>query len=213
VTTTNRIRTILFDWDGTLVDSATLGLTAFQKTFADLGVEFPLEIYETTYSPNWYTIYDALGVPKEKWQVVDDLWLAHYGDQLASLVDGVGETLLELRTRGYQLGVVSSGSERRISREIANSALHDCFEVVICNEHILNKKPHPEGLVLALQRVGCRSSEAAYVGDAPEDIQMGKRASVMTVGVRSAYPSSARIHAAAPDLLLESVVDLSLHFS
>ena len=55
------IRTLLFDWDGTLVDSAHLGLAAFEKTFTQLGVVFAHDIYEAKYSPNWYSTYEALG--------------------------------------------------------------------------------------------------------------------------------------------------------
>src|SRR5882672_3704243 len=140
-----QITTLLFDWDGTLVDSALLGLAAFQKSFAELGLAFPLDIYEATYSPNWYATYEALGLPQEKWQAADDLWLKHYGAETAQLIDGVAETLLALHGRGYRLGVVSSGSESRVGREINSSALNAVFEVVVCNEHIVNKKPHPEG--------------------------------------------------------------------
>jgi HAD superfamily hydrolase (TIGR01509 family) len=211
--TTTSIRTILFDWDGTLADSAGLGLQAFQKTFADLDFPFPMDVYEATYSPNWYATYEALGLPKDKWKTADDLWLLHYGEQSAELISGVAETLLDLKSKGYRLGVVSSGSESRVCREIERSELNGCFQAVICNEHITNKKPHPEGLDLALNRVGASASESAYVGDAPEDIQMGKLASVLTVGVRSTYPSSLRLHQSEPDLMLESIVELSRHFS
>src|SRR5262245_21300294 len=102
------ITTLIFDWDGTLVDSAHLGLAAFQKAFLDLGFAFPLDVYEATYSPNWYATYEALGLPREKWEEADTLWLQHYGDETAELIEGVGATLLEMRNRGYQLGVVSS---------------------------------------------------------------------------------------------------------
>jgi beta-phosphoglucomutase-like phosphatase (HAD superfamily) len=64
--------TLLFDWDGTLADSASQGPTAFQETFAELGVEFDQGIYEATYSPNWYQTYAAIGLPKEKWQLADE---------------------------------------------------------------------------------------------------------------------------------------------
>lgn len=210
--TTSAIRTILFDWDGTLADSAGLGLVAFQKAFADLGFAFPLEVYEATYSPNWYSTYEALGLPKDKWKAADDLWLLHYGQESAELISGVAETLADLKQRGYRLGVVTSGSESRVCREIEQSKLRDCFQAVVCNEHIVNKKPHPEGLDLALNRMGSARSETAYVGDAPEDIQMGKSAEVLTVGVPSAYPSSLRLPDAGPDLLLKSIVELSQHF-
>jgi pyrophosphatase PpaX len=209
---TPSITTLIFDWDGTLADSAALGLIAFQKTFADLGIPFPLDIYEASYSPNWYATYEALGVSPDKWQMADDLWLRHYGDQSAGLIEGVAETLWDLKHKGYRLGIVSSGNEIRVCREIERSDLRGCFQVVVCNEHIVNKKPHPEGLELALRQMGSTSSESAYVGDAPEDIQMGKLGKVLTIGVRSAYPSSARVLAADPDLYLESLRELSQHF-
>jgi HAD superfamily hydrolase (TIGR01509 family) len=209
---TGSITTLLFDWDGTLADSAGLGLIAFQKTFVDLGVAFPLEVYEATYSPNWYATYEALGLPKEKWQAADDLWLKHYGEQTAQLIEGAAQTLLDLQQKGYRLGVVSSGSESRVCREIEQAVLTELFEVVVCNEHIVNKKPHPEGLEIALARLDSVSSKSCYVGDAPEDIEMGKQAGVLTVGVRSSYPSSARVLSANPDLYLESLAELSQHF-
>jgi HAD superfamily hydrolase (TIGR01509 family) len=210
---TNQINTLVFDWDGTLVDSAHLGLIAFQKTFAELGFAFPLDIYEAHYSPNWYSTYQALGLPSELWEKADALWLQHYGEQTAILIDGVGETLSTLHANGYRLGVVTSGSESRVSKEIEISALRGLLDVVVCYEDVINKKPHPEGLMLALKALNSHSEETAYVGDTPEDIEMGKRGSVLTVGVRSNYPSSARLLSAEPDLYLESIVELSNHFT
>jgi pyrophosphatase PpaX len=206
------ITTLLFDWDGTLVDSAHLGLAAFEKTFNELGVPFAHAVYEATYSPNWYSTYEALGLPKEHWQAADELWIQHYGEQSAPLIDAVGETLLSLREKGYQLAIVTSGSRSRVSREVQQCVLRDAFAVIICNEDIVNKKPHPEGLELAMRGMNVAASQCAYVGDAPEDIEMGRRGGVMTVGVRSAYPSSARLLSAQPDLYLERLVELLDHF-
>ena len=207
------IENLIFDWDGTLVDSAHLGLVAFEKTFSELGITFAHEIYEAKYSPNWYSTYEALGLPKELWQVADDLWIQHYGEQSASLIEGVGETLLSLRTKGYRLGIVSSGSRSRVCREVEQSVLADGFAVIICNEDIVNKKPHPEGLELAISGMNVEPSKCAYIGDAPEDIEMGRRGNVLTIGVRSAYPSSGRVLAAKPDLYLDRIAELVDHFS
>ncbi len=206
------IKSLLFDWDGTLVDSARLGLAAFEKTFSELGVLFAHDVYEAKYSPNWYSTYEALGLPKDLWQTADDLWIRHYGDQSAPLIEGVGETLLALRKKGYHLGIVSSGSRSRVGREVQQSVLKDAFSVVICNEDIVNKKPDPEGLVLAMREMNVQASQCAYVGDAPEDIEMGRRGNVLTVGVRSTYPSSARVPNAKPDLYLERITELVNHF-
>lgn len=206
------IRALIFDWDGTLVDSAHLGLAAFEKTFSELGVVFAHDVYQAKYSPNWYATYEALGLPKELWQTADDLWIQHYGEQSALLIEGVGETLLALHTKGYQLGIVTSGSRSRVCREVQQSVLSDALAVIICNEDIVNKKPDPEGLVLAIRELNVDPSHCAYVGDAPEDIEMGRRGNVMTVGVRSAYPSSARVPSAKPDLYLERIAELLDHF-
>ena len=208
----SHITTLLFDWDGTIVDSAHLGLVAFEKTFDELGVPFAHAVYEATYSPNWYSTYEALGLPKDRWEVADELWIRHYGEQSAPLIVGVGETLLSLHGKGYRLAVVTSGTRSRVCREVEQSVLRDAFEVMICNEDIVNKKPHPEGLERAIRSIGVEPSECAYVGDAPEDIEMGRKGKVMTIGVRSAYPSSARVLTAKPDLYLERLKELLDHF-
>src|ERR1700692_1883313 len=86
------ITTLLFDWDGTLFDSASTGFAAFQKTFTDLGISFTREIYEKCYSPNWYAMYETLSLPKDRWKAADELWLEHYGEEIPRLVEGAGET-------------------------------------------------------------------------------------------------------------------------
>ncbi len=209
---TENITTLLFDWDGTIADSAQLGLTAFQKSFGALGLEFPQDIYEAAYSPNWYSIYKAMGLPKEKWTLADDLWMQHYGEQTAQLVEGAGDTLRQLRHRGYRMGIVSSGSECRLARELKHQGLSELFEVVICNEQMRNKKPHPEGLKTALAMLNSQNEQSCYVGDSPEDIEMGKRARLLTVGVRSTYPTSWRLREANPDIYLESFAQLITAF-
>jgi HAD superfamily hydrolase (TIGR01549 family) len=206
------ITTLLFDWDGTLVDSAQLGLIAFERSFAALGLVFDHQIYQAVYSPNWYSIYEAMGVPKEKWEMADQLWNQHYGEQTAQPVAGAQATIIELKRRGYRLGIVSSGTECRVVRELGALGLEGFFETVVCNEQMENKKPHPEGLETALTSLGCLREQAGYVGDSPEDIEMGQRAGLLTVGVRSAYPTSWKLETARPDIFLKSLSELLDHF-
>lgn len=209
---TESISTILFDWDGTLVDSAQLGLVAYEKAFAALGVPFDHEAYRAVYSPNWLTVYEGLGLPKEHWQRADELWTQHYDEQSAKLIKGAGETVAEIRQKGYRLGVVSSGNAGRVNREIMELGMAGFFEVVICHEQIRNRKPHPEGIEIALQQLRVAATQTAYVGDSPEDIQMGKSANVTTVGVLSTYPTSWKLQSSEPDIYLESFADLTKHF-
>jgi HAD superfamily hydrolase (TIGR01509 family) len=135
------------------------------------------------------------------------------GNETAKLVEGAEETLRQLHQRGYRMGIVSSGSECRLSRELQHQGLSELFEVVICNEQMPNKKPHPEGLKTALTLLNTPNEQSCYVGDSPEDIEMGKRAQILTVGVRSTYPTSWRLSEANPDIYLESFCELAIHFS
>lgn len=206
------ITTLLFDWDGTLVDSAQLGLVAFERTFADLDLTFDHEIYQAAYSPNWYSIYEAMGLSKEQWEAADQLWIQHYGEQTALPTVGAQETIIELKRRDYRLGIVSSGTECRVVREVAALGLEGFFETVVCNEQMKNKKPHPEGLETALRALGCINQNSAYIGDSPEDIEMGRRAGMLTAGVRSSYPTSWKLQQHRPDIYLESLGELLNHF-
>ncbi len=206
------ITTLLFDWDGTVVDSAQLGLTAYEKAFAELGVVFDHEIYREVYSPNWLSVYEGLGLPKEHWQRADELWTHHYAQLSAQLIAGAGDALSQLRSRGFRLGVVSSGNDGRVNREIDELGLAGFFAVVVCHEQITNRKPHPEGLEIAMRSLGCGPTEVGYVGDTPEDMAMGKAAGVLTVGVRSDYPTSWKLEMSEPDILIESLTELRGHF-
>ena len=193
------------------MDSSRMGFVAFTRMFADMGLKFDREVYENLYSPNWYSMYEALGLPKEKWQQADDLWILHYGKEPPSLVDGGRRTLEKLRERSYGLGVVSSGSEARVRREIKALELESTFRVVVCNEDTVNKKPHPEGLHKAMEMMKTGPEVCAYVGDSPEDIEMGKQARLLTIAVRSSSPGSKRLLSAQPDIYVHSIVEILDH--
>lgn len=209
---TASVKNLLFDWDGTVVDSAQLGLAAFQQSFAALGVAFDTSVYREVYSPNWYSVYEAMGLPREKWARADELWIEFYGQQTPQPVAGAQETIEALHNNGYRIGVVSSGSDSRVRREITELDMEGLFEVIVCNEQMENKKPHPEGLETAMRALGCSRDKTCYVGDSPQDIEMGKRAGMLTVGVRSDYPTSWQLKHSDPDIYIESLRELSAYF-
>jgi HAD superfamily hydrolase (TIGR01509 family) len=207
------IDTILFDWDGTLVDSAVLAFEATQKSLAAMGFPLAYEQYEKAYSPDWYRVYEAVQLPQEKWDEANDRWLLHYGESVAELVQGGMRTLAELNRRNYCLGVVTGGSRMRVLREIEAHDLSAMFRTVVCVEDVVNRKPHPEGLNLAMRRIGRQAEACCYVGDSLHDIEMGKRARVQTIGVRSRYPDSGELPKARPDLYFETITQLLGQFA
>ncbi len=206
------INTLLFDWDGTLNDSSDSGFRAFQKSLEGFDVHFDREFYERHYSPNWYSMYETMGLAREHWELADSLWMQHYAKEESHIVEGARETLVELHSKGYHLGIVSSGNHERVARELHKQRLASIFRVVVCNEHVKQKKPHPEGLECALREMNAARESCAYVGDAPEDIEMGRRALMLTVGVRSKFPTSKHLINARPDIYLDSITQLLLHF-
>lgn len=203
------LNTVLFDWDGTLIDTAQAAFDAFRKSFGDLGIPVDLDLYHRVFAPNWYNMYRALGLPEDRWPEAEELWLRHYGESIPPLLPGARQALDQFTHAGYALGIVTSGNQSRVLREINGLDLAAFFQVVICCEDVVNKKPHPEGLEIAMTRMNKRCEECCYAGDCPEDVEMGKRAGILTIGIRSGYPNSKRITDANPDLCFDSVIQLT----
>ena len=206
------IDTILFDWDGTLIDSAKAAFFAFRSSLSQLGIPVEFEVYERIYSPNWYRMYQSLQLPREKWEQADDLWIRHYEQDTPGLVPGGEHVLHTLTQRGYCLGIVTSGSHARVRRELKTLGLGEIFRIVICSEDVANKKPDPEGLKEALRRLNKGPEACCYVGDSPDDVEMGKRAHMCTIGILGAYPGSKTLPSSHPDFYFESIIQLLEHF-
>jgi HAD superfamily hydrolase (TIGR01549 family) len=205
------IDTVLFDWDGTLIDSALRAFQASRESLQEFGIEVTLERYEEHYSPNWYSMYRAFQLPEHKWKDADDLWEIHYGQSSPAMVAAGKDVLEALIERDYTLGIVTSGSHARLEREVKDLGFRGVFKTIVCAEDVINKKPDPEGLNLALRNLSKKPGFCCYVGDSPEDVQMAKRANVRAIGVRGKFPSSSKLAQSDPDILLESLPQLLIH--
>jgi HAD superfamily hydrolase (TIGR01509 family) len=195
------LRAVLFDWDGTLVDSAELSYHCYVRTFERFGLPFDRAQYQATYSPDWMKTYVGVGLPEERWPEADRCWLEHYAAGHAPLLPGAREALDRLRGRRLALGVVTSGERTRVAREIADHGLGTVLATLVGHGDYRQRKPHPEGLLLALDRLGVAPGEAAYVGDSPEDVMMARAAGVFAVGIPGGFPNREALVASAPDLL------------
>ena len=67
---------VLFDWDGTLADSAEASFRCYVDLFASYNLPFDRDTFQRTYSPNWHRTYAAIGLPRESWDEADSRWLA-----------------------------------------------------------------------------------------------------------------------------------------
>ena len=202
---TARLQAVLFDWDGTLVNTAEASYRCYEKLFGSFGIAFDRDAFRRTYSPNWHLTYSALGLAEERWAEADKRWLSHYCEEEIVLIEGARDALLRVRAAGLRAGLVTSGDRVRVSRELADLGMAELFEVLVCAEDTVRRKPHPEPLLLALQRMRLGAAEAVYVGDSPEDVQMAQAAGVRTVGIPGGFPNREALAAARPDVLEETL--------
>lgn len=202
------IRAVLFDWDGTLADTAEASYRCYVRMFGELGIEFDRETYARTYSPNWYLTFRALGVPEERWGHADTRWLAHFACEQIELIAGARELLASLVGRGLSTGIVTSGGRERVSRELEVHGLAPHIHEAVYGSDVTHKKPHPEALELCLERMRVRADEAVFVGDSPEDIDMAKAAGVYSIAVPGGYPNREALLAARPDQFVESLFEV-----
>ena len=193
---------ILFDWDGTLIDSYSAGYRASITVLKHFGIDVDREQFLATYSPNWYDSYEKLGLPRSEWKNADQMWRGTYRQQVSEPFPFVKSLLTRLREADRTLGLVTSGDRDRVLRELENHALTDFFTVVVCFEDTEEKKPHPAPLQRALRKLRIEPEQAVFVGDRPEDIEMGRKVGSFTVGVESEYGPRAILEEAEPDLIL-----------
>ena len=204
---------VLFDWDGTLVDSAEASYRCYVRLFDSYGIGFDRARFESTYSPNWQRTYEAVGLARELWPEADRRWLEHYDGERTRLVPGAREALAQLEAAGVAQGVVTSGDRSRVSRELVDLEVDAYFKTVVYGGDTPRRKPHPEALLLALARMAVTPERAAYVGDSPEDVEMARAAGVRAVGVPGGFPNREALAASRPDVLAKDVtsaIDLLL---
>jgi pyrophosphatase PpaX len=207
-----KISAILFDWDGTLLDSYPSGFGASMAVFKHFGVPANRQHFMDTYNPNWYETYRQVGLPEEEWATADRIWLDTYHQNLPELYTFTQKTLETLHEYGYDIGLVTSGNRKRVSDELVRYGLKELFSARVCFEDTREKKPHPAPLLAALEHMGIPPDESVYVGDRPEDIAMGRQTGAFTVGVESAFGTREDLEAASPDLIVPDVGHLPARF-
>jgi phosphoglycolate phosphatase len=198
---------VLFDWDGTLIDSYHADTSAYLTMFKELGIAWGLEELERHYSPNWYQVYRAAKLPRKLWSKADNAWRAHYAKHRPQLIPGV-RRVLDAVSRKLHLGLVTSGDNDRVGRQLREFRLTRLFSARVCSGDTVKKKPHPAPLRLALKSMELEARSCVYVGDAPQDVEMARRAGVVAIGVLGPYPTERQLRAARPEFLLGSLEEL-----
>jgi len=201
------LHAVLFDWDGTLLDSYHADSQAYLAMFAAMGVNWGLAQLEEHYSPDWYAVYRAAKIPKERWNEADRVWRAYYAKHPSKLMGATRRVLAQLNKK-HKLGLVSSGDRDRVSRQLREFRLTRVFRSRVLGGDTEEKKPHPAPLLKALKEMRADAAHCVYVGDTPEDVEMARAAGVRAIAVLGPFPTEKRLRAVRPEILLNSLEEL-----
>lgn len=180
---------ILFDLDGTLLDSFSAHYRAYEIIFPQFGIEVSKERFSDIYSPDWYHTYRLVGLPEDKWAAADAAWMAAAAQIQCRPFPDALPTLTQLAAR-YPLGLITSGSKSRVQRELRETGLDAFFPVVVTGDDVERPKPDPQGLQRALAAMGSPGGGAngvVYIGDTVVDYETARAAGMPFVGVNGRF--------------------------
>jgi pyrophosphatase PpaX len=201
-----RFRTVLFDLDGTLIDSGAMILASFRHaTRTVLAREIPDE--ELSAAVGGSTIYEQMATfDPDRVDELVSVYREHntpLHEELEAFV-GVHDVLGTLRAQGRSLGVVTAKRRRTVDLAFLVLDLGRYFDAVVTAEDTERHKPDPEPVLEALARLGASPGDACFVGDSPFDARAGKAAGVVAVAV-----SWGKIH--PEEALQRAGADLVVH--
>lgn len=199
---------VVFDWDGTLVDSTGAIVRAMQGAAREVGL--PPVVDEAV------RFIIGLGLPEAVQHLYPDAETAQrcalcaaysrryveQTEQLPPLFSGAMAALERLRSDGFATAVATGKSRRGLERELAARAMHGYFDLTRCADET-RSKPHPLMLQEILAGSGRRPDEAVMIGDTLHDLAMARAAGVRSVGVSFGAHSRNRLQGFGPDLLAD----------
>ncbi|MCS7202332.1 MAG: HAD family hydrolase [Dictyoglomus sp.] len=203
------IKGVIWDWDGTLVDSFLECFNATKKVLSLFGINISLEEYRENFAPNWYEMYKNFGLKRDYWEIADNLWYKYFNHSCIKWRDGALENLSFLKNYGIKQGVVTASTKLDIEKEsfhLKPERFIDCF---ITWEDSLKKKPDPESLFKILDILNLKPEEIVYIGDTSGDIIMGKKAKVkLVIAIQSNFNKKEELLKNSPDFFFENLWDL-----
>jgi pyrophosphatase PpaX len=209
---TTRFRTLLFDLDGTLIDSIRLIIDSYHHTFRTHGLppRTDAQWLAGIGTPLRVVFGDIVEHPEQMEQLIAtyrDYNLAHHDTQVIPYV-GAPELIRRVKDLGYQTGLVTSKNRPGAIRGLKLAAIADHFDVLVCADDVTHPKPHPEPVLKALAQLGAAPEETLFVGDSVHDMRCGRAAGVRIAAVLWGPFGRGDLETTHPDHWLESPEDL-----
>lgn len=204
---------IVFDWDGTLLDSTGAIAASIQAAARDLGIPEPSD--ERARHIIGLGLIDALryampGLPEERYAEVADRYRHHYlsRDQELMLFPGVTDLIKELAESGFELAVATGKSRRGLDRALTVSGLGKYFQATRCADEC-HSKPHPQMLEELMATFETTPDMTLMIGDTTHDLQMAKNAGTQSLGVAYGAHPKEMLVAEAPIYCADNIAQLA----
>jgi HAD superfamily hydrolase (TIGR01509 family) len=208
---------LIFDFDGTILDTETPEFRSWQTVYADFGCELPLAEWvlsiglgqdQITFDPYAY-LQSCAGKIIDR-DVVRIRRRGIFAELLAEepLRPGVREYLTDAREAGLRLAIASSSDRAWIDGHLERFDLQGVFEVIRCADDVARTKPHPELYLSAASVLGISPSEAVALEDSPNGVRAAKSAGIFCVAVPN--PMTVHLSFDGPDLTLPSLAEMPL---
>ena len=206
------IKGVLFDLDGTLVNTTPLILESFRHTFKQFGMAVPSDSELVAgFGLPMRTAVTAY-MPDEMADEFCDAYRAYQRtrhDELIQGIDGVGETLSALKRSGIKMAVVTSKKRPAAIRDLGCYNLVEYFNTIIACDDCAENKPLPGPSLMALKRLGLTGADCLAVGDSPYDLQSARAAGCQTAAVRyTSFDWNFILNEGKPDYVLNKMTDL-----
>jgi pyrophosphatase PpaX len=206
------IKAVLFDLDGTLLDTNDLIYDSFCTAFKEvLDRELPKEEITLLYGK---PLKSSLSVYTDDEEALDRLVKAYrgynvkYHDDMCKPFEGVEELLMKLKDKGIKLGIVTSKRKELARKGLELGELIDYMDVIITPEDTIKHKPEAEPVLKACEMLSISPKEAIMVGDSPYDLLSGKSAGCYTCGVEYTALQLEELMNVEPSYMIKNPLDI-----
>ena len=214
------VNAVLFDLDGTLIDSAPIYYEIIDVVFEKLGIPpVSVEILREAMDDgefDWDFVLPARMKNRkdelivEARVIIDDIAPPMFRRQI-KLIPGAAETCKKIAAQGMKIGLVTSTPTDYISVKLAplrKAGIENLLQVIVTADDVVNKKPHAEPLIKCSRKLGIAVDKCVYVGDTRVDIRAGNAAGMKTVGVLTGFDDYEALKKENPDAIIDNIAQL-----
>ena len=207
------VKAVLFDLDGTLVDSSKAVVSAVEKALESRGLKcdgakvvkmigLPLENIFGVLAPNFSE--------QEIWQLVHEYrkyYMAHHLEN-TTIHLSAQMVLRRLKAKGFKLGIITTKYREPVMDVLSHFGITELFDVVVTGYEVIRHKPAPDIVLEGAKRLRVDPKQCVVVGDSPLDVQAGKQAGSFTIAALSTACTRKQLESAKPTIIIEELEEI-----